>query len=338
MTTLRTLVIAVATLALATPGGAGEPVTFAYSQLGYIGHLPWTVAIGQKYFEEQGLEVKGYNFESGGKSVAAVLGGSADFSANALEHAIKAKAQGKDLVYVFSSTRAPAWGLAVSSAHRNEIRSVADLKGKTVGVSGIGVASHVLLNYMLVKAGVDPRDVKIVAVGISTLPPALEGGKIVAGMAAEPFFSRMVKKGTAFSLGNMNTLKDTAAILGGEYAFSGAITRPDVIEKRPHQVQKVVTALVKAAHFIHTRTPDQVAAAIPAEYAGDRAQLAETIAGVKEAFTPAGMVTTPGVDTLMRVLMAFPDVFKPGQKVDVASTYDMRFVQQAIKDLKITTP
>jgi NitT/TauT family transport system substrate-binding protein len=320
---------------LALPATAGEPVTFAYSQLGYIGHLPWTVALGQKYFEEQGLEVKGYNFESGGKSIAAVLGGSADFAANALEHAIKAKAQGKDLVYVFASVRAPAWGLAVSSAHRNEIKSVADLKGKTVGVSGIGVASHVLLNYMLVKAGVDPKDVKIVAVGISTLPPALEGGKIVAGMAAEPFFSRMIKKGTAFSMGNLNSIKETTEILGGEYAFAGCITRPEVIEKRPHQVQKVVTALVKAAHFIQTNSPEKIAAAIPAEFAGDRAQLTETIAGTKEVFAPTGMVSQVSVDTLMKVLHAFPGVFKPGQQVDVPSTYDMRFVQQAVKDLRI---
>jgi NitT/TauT family transport system substrate-binding protein len=335
MKRLLMLALVVAVLSAAVPGLAGEPVTFAYSQLGYIGHLPWTVALGQKYFEEQGLDPKGFNFESGGKSIAAVIGGSADFAANALEHAIKAKTQGKDLVYVFSSVRLPAWGLAVSSAHKNEIKSVADLKGKTVGVSGIGVASHVLLNYMLVKAGVDPKDVKIVAVGISTLPPALEGGKIVAGMAAEPFFSRMVKKGTAFSMGNMNTLKDTTEILGGEYAFAGAITRPDVMEKRPHQVQKVVTALVKASNYIRTHTPEQVAAAIPAEFAGDRGELAETIRGTKEAFTPAGLVSPQSVDTLMKVLSVFPDVFKPGQKIDVQSTYDMRFVQQAMKDLKI---
>jgi NitT/TauT family transport system substrate-binding protein len=335
MKRLLTFALAAAGLAFAAPGFAGEPVTFAYAQLGYIGHLPWTVALGQKYFEEQGLEPKGFNFESGGKSIAAVLGGSADFAANALEHAIKAKAQGKDLVYIFSSVRLPAWGLAVSTAHGSEIKSVADLKGKTVGVSGIGVASHVLLNYMLVKGGVDPKDVRIVAVGISTLPPALEGGKIVAGMSGEPFFSRMIKKGSAFSLGNMSTLKDTTEILGGEYAFAGAITRPEVIEKRPHLAQKVVTALVKASHFIHTHTPEQIAAVVPAEFAPNRGELAETIGAVKEAFTPAGLVTQAGVDTLVKVLKAFPGVFKPGQTVDVPSTYDMRFVQQAMKDLKL---
>jgi NitT/TauT family transport system substrate-binding protein len=334
MRTASILALVLALLGAAAPAPAGEPVTFAYSQLGYIGHLPWAVALGQKYFEEQGLEPKSFNFESGGKSVAAVLGGSADFSANALEHAIKAKVQGKDLVYVFSSTRTPAWGLAVSREYRDKIRSVADLKGQTVGVSGIGVASHVLLHHLLLQAGVDPKDVKIVAVGISTFPPALEGGKIVAGMAGEPFFSRMLSKGTAFSLANLSTLADTKKMLGGEYAFSGAITRADVIEKRPHLVQKVVTALVKAAHYIQTHTPEQIANAVPPELAGNKEQYAESIRASKEAFTPKGLVGQEAVDTLVKVLDSF-GVFKDGKRPDIASTYDMRFAQQAIKDLRL---
>ena len=333
---MKTLIACVLALVLSAPGAvsAGEPVTFAYSQLGLLAHLPWSVALGQKYFEEQGLEPKGFNFESGGKSVAAVIGGSADFAANALEHAIKAKVQGKDLVYVFSSTRLPGFGLVVATAHKNEIKSVADLKGKPVGVSGIGVASHVLLEYMLRKNGVDPKDVKIVAVGLSTFPPALEGGKIVAGVAGEPFFSRMVTKGTAFSMGNLSTLKETQAILGGEYAFSGAITRPDVIQKRPHVVQKVVTALVKASAFIQAKTPEEIVAAIPPDLVGDRAQYVETLRASREIYAVNGLVSPGGVETLVKVLDSFA-VFKPGQKVDIASTYDMTFVRQAIKDLKL---
>ena len=54
----RLLVLALA-VALMVPGfasPAGEAVTFAYSQIGLLAHLPWSVALGQKYFEEQGLE------------------------------------------------------------------------------------------------------------------------------------------------------------------------------------------------------------------------------------------------------------------------------------------
>jgi len=334
MRTLIALLLVTLALSPGVAGLAGEPVTLAYSQIGLLAHLPWQVALGQKYFEEQGLEPKGYNFESGAKSIAALIGGSADFAANALEHAIKAKVQGKDLVYVFSSTRLPGFGLAVASTQKGEIKSVADLKGKLVGVSGIGAASHVLLDYILRKQGVDPKDVKVIAVGLSTFPPALEGGKIVAGMAGEPFFSRMVAKGAAFSLGNLSSLKETQSILGGEYVFSGAITRPDVIAKRPQVVQKVVTALVKASHFIETKTPEDIASSVPPDLLGDRAQYIEALRASRDIFAPRGMVTPSGVETLVKSLDSF-GVFKDGQKVDVATTYDMRFVTQAVKDLKL---
>ena len=117
MRILLTLVLALVLL-VSSAGAAGEPVTFAYAQIGLLAHLPWSVALGQKYFEEQGLEPKGFNFDTGGKSIAALIGGSADFAANALEHAIKAKVQGKDLVYVFSSTRLPGFGLVVASSQK----------------------------------------------------------------------------------------------------------------------------------------------------------------------------------------------------------------------------
>jgi hypothetical protein len=39
-------------------------------------------------------------------------------------------------------------------------------------------------------------------------------------------------------MGNLSPLKDSQAILGGDYAFSGAITREDVIQKRPHVARR----------------------------------------------------------------------------------------------------
>src|SRR3989442_4835162 len=302
---MKRSIILLLTIALLVPtvsSPAGEPVTFAYSQIGPLAHLPWSVALGQKYFEEQGLEPRGFNFDTGGKSIAALIGGSADFAANALEHSIKAKAQGKDLVYVFSSTRLPGFGLAVATAHKREIKPIADLKGKPVVVSVIGAASHVLLDYMLKQHGVDPKDVRVLAVGISTFPPALEGNKIVAGMAGEPFFSRMIAKGTAFSMGNLSSLKETQALLGGEYTFSCAITRPDLIQKRPHLVQKVVTALVKASHFIQTKSPEEIAAAVPADLLGDRAQYIESLRASREIYAPNGLVSHSAVYGPLQVL------------------------------------
>ena len=135
-------------------------------------------------------------------------------------------------------------------------------------------------------------------------------------------------------MGNLSSLKETQAILGGEYVFSGAITRPDVIAKRPQMVQKVVTALVKASHFIETKTPEEIAGAVPADLVGDRAQFVEALRASREIYAPHGMVSGSGVETVMKSLESF-GVFKEGKRIDAASTYDMKFVRQAVKDLKL---
>ena len=67
---------------------------------------------------------------------------------------------------------------------------------------------------------------------------------------------------------------------------------------------------------------------------GDHAQYVETLKTSREIFAPNGLVTPGGVETVMKVLDSFA-VFPAGQKVDVASTYDMAFVRQAMKDLKL---
>ena len=74
-------------------------------------------------------------------------------------------------------------------------------------------------------------------------------------------------------------------------------------------------------------------AAIPQDLVGDRAQYVETLRASREIFAPNGLVTPNGVETVVKVLDSFA-VFKDA-KVDVATTYDMAYVRQAMKDLKI---
>ena len=95
-----------------------------------------------------------------------------------------------------------------------------------------------------------------------------------------------------------------------------------------------MTALVKASAFIQAKTPEEIVDAISAELVGDRAQYVEMLRASREIFAPNGLVSPGGVETVVKVLDSFA-VFKPGQKVDIASTYDMTFVRQAIKDLKL---
>ena len=76
------------------------------------------------------------------------------------------------------------------------IKTVADLKGKTVGISVIGGGTHGPFNLMLRKAGLDPdKDIKLVEVPFSLSEDALRSGRVDAVNMNQPFAARAEAKG-----------------------------------------------------------------------------------------------------------------------------------------------
>ena len=105
------LVVALA-LGAGPSAWAAEKVTVGIGGVGLMVYLPTVLAKAKGYFAEEGLDVEILDIKGGGSQAAsALIGGSVDFSANAIDHAIKAKAQGKDLLAVHSHVRlARPWG------------------------------------------------------------------------------------------------------------------------------------------------------------------------------------------------------------------------------------
>jgi ABC-type nitrate/sulfonate/bicarbonate transport system substrate-binding protein len=76
------------------------------------------------------------------------------------------------------------------------IKTAADLKGKTVGISVIGGGTHAPFNMMLRKNGVDPeKDIKLVEVGFALSEDALRSGRVDAVNMVQPFAARAEAKG-----------------------------------------------------------------------------------------------------------------------------------------------
>jgi ABC-type nitrate/sulfonate/bicarbonate transport system substrate-binding protein len=68
------------------------------------------------------------------------------------------------------------------------IKTLGDLRGKAIGITGPGALSELTLLWGLRKAGMDPtKDISRVALGsLASLSAGLENGKIEAGMLADP--------------------------------------------------------------------------------------------------------------------------------------------------------
>jgi NitT/TauT family transport system substrate-binding protein len=220
-------------------------------------------------------------------------------------------------------------GLVVANKYKGVIKSIADLKGHPVGVTSPGSQTHMVLGYLLVKAGVKPSDVQIIGAGGNTMPLALEKDSVHAGMMVDPFFTVFLKQGKGFTLVDMFTTKGTLDAMGGEVQGTTLLTRPDVIAKRPATVQKMVNALVKANKHITSSSGEELARSMPKEISGDLKLYAESFEHAREAFPPDSLVSRDGVARVIETMRAF-DVVPAGMKFEPESVYDNRFVLKAL--------
>lgn len=315
----------------ATPvPGAPEKVSVGIGGVALMVYLPTALAKAKGFFAEEGLDVEILDIKGGGSQAAsALIGGSVDFSANAIDHAIKAKVQKKDLIAVHSHVRLPVMGLVVANKYKGQIKSIADLKGRPLGVTSPGSQTHMLLGYLLAKSGVKASDVKIMGAGGSTMPLAIEMDSVHAGMMLDPFFTVFLKQGKGFALVDMFTSKGTHDAMGGEVQGTTLLTRPDVIAKRPGTVQKMVNALVRANKLIVQSSGEELAKTLPKELAGDLKLYAESFEHAKEAFPPDSLVSRDGVARVIETMRVFEAV-PADMKIEPESVFDNRYVLKAL--------
>jgi len=333
-TVLRIVAVGVALAVLVAGGAPGaraaEKVTVGVGGVALMVYLPTALAKSKGYFAEEGLDVEILDIKGGGSQAAsALIGGSVDFSANAIDHAIKAKVQKKDLVAIHSHVRLPVMGLVVANKYKGEIKSIADLRGRPLGVTSPGSQTHMILGYLLAKGGVKAEEVKIVGAGGSTMPLAIEKDSVHAGMMVDPFFTVFLKQGKGYALVDMFSTKGTLEAMGGEVQGTTLLTRSDVIAKRPATVQKMVNALVRANKFIVQSSGEELARSLPKELAGDLKLYAESFEHAREAFPPDSLVSREGVARVIETMRAFEAV-PAGLKIEPESVFDNRYVLKAL--------
>lgn len=273
---------------------------------GHIVHfLPLDIAVAKGYFQDEGLNPKITYVRGGTATAQALISGQVDFSLNSIDHAFKAAVKGKDnLRMIVLLNQLPGMVLVANKKLHNEIRSIADLKGRPLGVTSKGSATHMVLASLLKKNGVNPKEVEIVSVGASTFPPALENSQIAGGITLEPFASILVEQGKAFVLADLTSLSDTRRIFGGPYNQAGVLTRQDILDQNPALAQKVVKILKRALAWINASTPEEIAASLPQEVVGtDLARYINTLKKLREFYSPNGRIDPAGVKIVYEAMV-----------------------------------
>jgi NitT/TauT family transport system substrate-binding protein len=293
-------------------------------------YLPLTVAEQLGYFKDEGLQVEISDFAGGAKALQAMVGGSADVVSGAYEHTINMQAKNQPIVAFVLQGRAPQIVLAVSNKTMPNYKSVADLKGKKIGVTAPGSSTSIMASFVLAKAGVKPTDVSFIGVGAAAgALSALRSGQIDAIANLDPVISMLEQKNEIKTVADTRTLKDTEAVFGGPMPAATLYAPEAFIKKYPNTTQALTNAMVRALKWIQQAGPSDIIKAVPESYLlGDRALYISAFLKVREAMSPDGIFPDAGPATALRTLQAFePDL--ASKKIDLSKTYTNEFAKKA---------
>jgi sulfonate transport system substrate-binding protein len=121
----------------------------------------------------------------------------------------------------------------------------------------------------------------------------------------------------------------TRAIFGGSNPAAVLYIKQDFIEKNPNTVQALVNAFYKTLKWLEKATPEQIAATVPEDYyLGDKALYLAAVKANKPVYSITGLIPPAGMQSAADMLLAF-DAELRDAKVDLAKTFDARFVKKA---------
>ena len=296
---------------------AAENVRVAYPSMGTS---VFCLIIAQKegYLKEEGLDVQLLSIR-GEIAIRTTLAGEVDFFTNAGSAlAAAVRAVPVKIVTVFQDK--PSWDLIAQP----DIKSIAQLRGKTIGVMSPEGSLAVVAREILRKNGIDPaKDVNLVVMGGDEVRfPALQTKSIQATL----FSSAMSIKAQRDGFIKLANAGDYANLIEG-----GLATSADKIKQNPDKMFRLIRAALKGINFFVSKREPAIKYMMDGLRMSDR-ELVNSIYDIqsklilREGFT--------GDKVLQSMIDEMKKTTKVQRDIKVSDIFDLSFVKKANEELK----
>jgi NitT/TauT family transport system substrate-binding protein len=226
---------------LCTPNAAAvDKLRIGYGAPSVTMSLLWIAKEG-KLFEKNGLDVEVLYLESA-LVQRALIAGNIAFGEMTGSLMAAPKLQGADLVMLAGFLNHLLYRLVA----RPEIKTVADLKGKRIGVSRFGAGADRATRLLLTKLGLNPeKDVVLIQIGGGpTRIAALSAASIDATILEPPDHKRLQEAGMKV-LANMEEMRIP-------FQHTGLVTTRSQIAQSPDLARRVVKSFVEGIQLMTT--------------------------------------------------------------------------------------
>src|SRR5436305_5166656 len=214
-------------------------------RVGYIGltcEAPIFTAVEKGSFKDEGLDVSLVKCEWANYKDVLALGGF-DITHHLVMYFLKPVEQGLDVKFTGGIHRGC---LRVQSLVKGNIHTIKDLRGKRIGVPGMGTPPFVFANRVLGANGIDPKkEITWVVFPAGELGLALDKGEVDAVADSEPIGSMLLTQGKVRNVADQAADKPYA----DEYCCA-VLVNGKFLARNPKASAAATRALLKAAKWV----------------------------------------------------------------------------------------
>ena len=238
-----------------------ESVTLNIGYMNNYGSL-WALAAAQNlgYFEEEGITLELTSFDNGPNIIAAMENGTVNIGYIG-DGAHSLCVQGNASIIALSHI---SNGDAVIGGP--EVKTIADLKGKTVAYSS-GTTSENILIQALASEGMTMSDITAMDMDASAIVTAMLSGKVDACAIWSPNSTTVIDE-----LEGATILADNVTFADSSIALSSWIAMPETVENESDVLVRFVRALFRGMDYAADGNYEEVAGWVAAILATDPAE------------------------------------------------------------------
>jgi len=275
------LIVALGLCALLLSGSSKKSTAAAVNskhvRIGYIGltcEAPIYVAYEKGFFKEEGLEPELVRCAWANYKDNLALG-SYDITHHLVMYFLKPIEQGLDVRFLAGIHRGC---LRVQAGEKTNIHTIEDLKGKRIGVPGMGTPPFVFANRVFGTHGIDPaKDITWKVFPAGELGLAIDKGEVDAVCNAEPIGSLLLAQGKVRNVADQMT----DAPYKDEYCCE-VIANGKWVDANPDTAARATRALLKGAKWVETNPKAAAILAVEKKYLASTPELNTTaLAGLR---------------------------------------------------------
>ncbi|NRQ38288.1 ABC transporter substrate-binding protein [Nonomuraea sp. NN258] len=240
----------------ATGAGGVEKADLTIGMLPLPEVAPIQIAIDKGYFAAEGLKVKYELIQGGAAAIPDLVSGKLDLLHSNYVSALLAASTGAAKLKVVGEAYVAKNGNFVLMTKKDSpIKTLADLKGKKVGVNTSGNVATLAVSALVKTAGLTTSDITFVERPFPQMAGALDGGIVDAAVMPEPFWQTAAGQSGAATLSELFTANTL------DFPMAGYLTTDEFARANPKTVAAFQRGLRKAVDLAIS-TPAEAKAAM----------------------------------------------------------------------------